>query len=218
MPEPMEIYLASNNEHKLAEMSRLFEGAGAAGGPGFRVRLPREAGVDFDFEETGETFLENAWGKARALHALVGRPVVADDSGLCVQALGGEPGIRSARYGSGGPHEKLSNPERLAYLLKRMSGRTDRRAWFVCCMVLLLGGDRFLVAQETVHGLLTEAPRGFGGFGYDPIFFMPGPGRTMAELADGEKDLLSHRGRAARRLLSALAAEPWAAEPPAPGS
>ncbi len=207
MPERMEIFLASNNGHKLAEMTRLFAGAGV------RVRLPREAGVSFDFEETGASYLENAWGKALALHRLLDRPVLADDSGLCVEALGGEPGILSARYGSGSLTEKLSNPERIAFLLGRMKGQADRRAHFVCCMVLALGGDRFLVAQETVHGLLAEAPRGSGGFGYDPIFHLPELGRTLAELTDEEKDRISHRGRAARRLLSALSADP-----PAPGS
>ncbi len=199
MPERMEIFLASNNAHKLAEMVRLFDG--------FTVRLPGPAGIAFDYEETGGSFLENACGKAQALYRLVKRPVLADDSGLCVNALGGEPGILSARYGSGSPGLKLANPQRLAYLLERMRGRTDRGCHFVCCMVLVLEEARFLIAQETVRGLLAEEPKGSGGFGYDPLFYLPELGRTMAELADEEKDRVSHRGRAARRLIRALSAE-----------
>lgn len=193
MPERVEVFLASNNRHKLAEMARLFFG--------WTVRLPREAGLEFRFEEAGTSFLENAWGKARALYRQVRRPVLADDSGLCVEALGGEPGIRSARYGAERPGESLSDTRRTAYLLKQMKGVADRRCFFVCCMVLILAEHRFFIAQETVHGELAQAPRGFGGFGYDPVFFLTEAGRTMAELSDGEKDRVSHRGRAARSLL-----------------
>jgi XTP/dITP diphosphohydrolase len=192
----MEILLASNNSHKHDEFVRLF--------PGHLVRMPRDLGREFDFLENGSTFLENAMGKARALWESARVPVAADDSGLCVAALGGEPGIRSARYGSNGG-ENLTAPRRNAFLLERMKGVEDRRAFFVCCLVLFLDESRFFVAQETVHGTICRDPRGEGGFGYDPLFLLPGRGLTIAELADDEKDMVSHRGRAARRILAMLA-------------
>jgi XTP/dITP diphosphohydrolase len=165
-----------------------------------RLRTPSELGIAFDFEETGATYLDNALGKALHLHAQVGRPVLADDSGLEVPALGGEPGIRSSRYGSqpGGP--KLTDPERCGLLLARAEGLEDRSCFFVCCMALVLEPSRFLAAQEVCRGRLARAPRGSGGFGYDPIVYIPERGKTVAELSDREKDRLSHRGRAARRV------------------
>lgn len=186
-----ELLLASNNGHKHAEFARLF--------PGVRIVLPREIGLAFDHPEDGDTFFANAFGKAAALHALARRPVIADDSGLCVEALDGAPGLHSARYGSEGG-AKLAAPDRNALLLARLAGVADRRAHFVCCLVLVLDRDRFLAAQETVHGLIAPAPRGARGFGYDPLFLLPDRGLTIAELPDAEKDLVSHRGRAARRI------------------
>jgi len=191
-----ELLLASNNEHKHAEFARLF--------PGTRILVPAEAGVESDFAEDGATFLDNALGKALALHRVARRPVIADDSGLCVHALGGEPGIFSSRYGSSGSG-RLAAPERNAYLLERMRDASDRRAYFVCCLALVLEEDRLFVAQETVHGVIARKPRGTGGFGYDPLFILPERGLTVAELPDAEKDLVSHRGRAARRILALMA-------------
>jgi len=193
-----ELLLASNNEHKRREFTRLF--------PGVKILEPRDVGVTFDFPEDGQTFFANAHGKAAELQRLAGRPVIADDSGLCVDALGGQPGIYSARYGSapGGP--VLDAPARNRFLLERMKLVTERAAHFVCCLVLLLGRDRFLAAQEEVSGVITHEPRGANGFGYDPLFLLPGLGMTMAEISDAEKDRLSHRGRAARRLRELLAA------------
>ena len=194
-----ELLLASNNDHKRLEFDRLF--------PGVPIRTPRSIGIVFDFEENGGTFLANAHGKAMALFKSAGMPVVADDSGLCVSALGGEPGIYSSRYGVPPGAPPLKAPERNAYLLRRMAGMADRAAYFVCCLVLVLGDDRFLAAQETVDGVIADAPRGRNGFGYDPLFFFPARGRTMAELSDEEKDTVSHRGRAARRMLALLHAD-----------
>ena len=191
-----ELLLASNNEHKRREFTRLF--------PGVKILEPRDVGIDFDFPEDGASFLANAHGKAAALHGLAGRPVIADDSGLCVDALGGEPGIHSARYGSAPGDRPLEAPRRNRYLLERMSGMKERAAHFVCCLVLFLGGDRFVAAQETVSGVITHEPRGTNGFGYDPLFLLPGLGQTMAEISDMEKDRLSHRGRAARRIRELL--------------
>ena len=191
-----ELLLASNNQHKSREFARLFRGV--------TIVLPRDIGIDFDFPEDGETYLANAQGKAAALYRLAHRPVIADDSGLCVASLGGEPGIFSARYGSAPGSAPLDAPRRNELLLKKMSGTTERAAYFVCCLVLVLSDERFFVAQETVPGVITTAPRGANGFGYDPLFLLPKLGKTMAELPDADKDRLSHRGRAARRIRALL--------------
>jgi len=194
-----EFLLASNNAHKHQEFVRLF--------PGIHVLMPRELGIEFDFDETGDTFLENAYGKAMALFHNAKRPVMGDDSGLCVQALGGEPGILSSRYGSGAGGVVLDAPRRNAYLLDRMEGIQDRAAYFVCCLVLVLDESRFVAVQETVHGRIAEGPRGENGFGYDPLFIVPGHEKTIAELPDQVKDSISHRGLAARRILTTMRGE-----------
>jgi XTP/dITP diphosphohydrolase len=196
MLEKREFVLASNNAHKLREIRRLF--------PGIQVLCPADLKVNFSYAEGDESYLANAMGKALALHARVGRPVLADDSGLSVPALGGEPGLHSARYGSEAAGRRLSDREKIDYLLRNMSGRVQRDCFFVCCMVLVVREERFLVVQEASYGSLAEAPSGSGGFGYDPVFRVPGTGKTMAELSDREKDAFSHRGRAARRLLTIL--------------
>jgi XTP/dITP diphosphohydrolase len=191
----MDILLASNNTHKLQEFIRLF--------PGHRILGPRAMEIEFEFEENGKSFLENAFGKAMALFSQARTPIISDDSGLCVHALGGEPGVYSSRYGAEGGR-LLDTPRRNELLLSRLKGITDRRAYFVCCLVLVLDENRFFIAQETVEGIIAEAPRGVNGFGYDPLFHLPEKDATMAELPDEEKDSLSHRGRAARRILSLL--------------
>jgi XTP/dITP diphosphohydrolase len=193
------LVVASNNLHKLREFRRLF--------PGFELRSPAQVGCSFSFEETGSTYLENALGKALHLYHLVRYPVLADDSGLEVPGLGGEPGIYSSRYGSGDGTAKLSDSERNAYLLNRAASLIDRACFFVCCMVVVLEEKRFFVAQETMHGVLAGAPSGRGGFGYDPVVYLPERGRTVAELSDEEKDALSHRGKAARRIAELLSSQ-----------
>jgi len=201
-----QLLLASNNEHKHREFIRLF--------PGVSVVLPRELGLDFDYQEGEESYLVNAIGKGMSLFRQAqGQggngplPVIADDSGLSVPALRGEPGIRSSRYGSKPGQPVLEAPQRNLYLLDRMDGIQDRRAFFVCCLVLVLGENRYIIVQETVDGTITEAPRGANGFGYDPLFLFPHSGKTMAELTDDEKDRISHRGRAARRMRALAASE-----------
>jgi XTP/dITP diphosphohydrolase len=188
--------VATNNPHKLREFRRLFTD--------FRLLSPGEADCSFSFEETGDTYLENALGKALHLYHLVETPVLADDSGLEVVGLGGEPGIYSSRYGSA--EAKLSDFERNAYLLNRAASLNDRACFFVCCMVAVFGEKRFFVAQETFHGVLAAEPSGSGGFGYDPVVYLPEKGKTVAELSDEEKDAISHRGKAARRLAAVLLA------------
>ena len=194
--EGKEFVLATNNPHKVEEISRLFSG--------FRIKTPSELGIDFQYEETGGSFVDNALGKARGLLVLVHRPVLADDSGLCVAALQGGPGIYSARYGSLKTAKDLTDRQRIDYLLAEVEKSRDRSCFFVCCMVLLLEEHRFVTAQETVHGELAQKPVGSGGFGYDPVFYLPHLKKTVAELTDREKDKISHRGRAARRILKLI--------------
>jgi len=193
----MTIVLASGNRGKKAEIVKLF--------PSHTVLLPDERGIQFEHEETGETFLDNAMGKAQHLHALTGTPVIADDSGLCVRALGGAPGVFSARYGSEDNGQVLTDDDRNGYLLKNMKDVSDRRAFFVCSMVFLINENRFFIAQETVHGEITLSPQGDMGFGYDPLFFIPDLGKTAAQLEPDEKNEISHRGKAAAALAGLIA-------------
>jgi XTP/dITP diphosphohydrolase len=196
MLEKREFVLATNNPHKLREIRRLF--------PGFSVLRPEDLGVDFSYAEGDESYLANALGKAWALYALCGQPVLADDSGLSVPALGGAPGLHSARYGFEELGRSLTDREKIDFLLENMSDREERGCFFVCCMVLLVKEERFLVVQEAAYGTLARSPAGSGGFGYDPIFRVPQAGKAMAELTNAEKDRFSHRGRSARRLLALL--------------
>jgi XTP/dITP diphosphohydrolase len=205
--QKMTLWFASGNAHKKQELEALF--------PGRRIRIPAEAGLPFDPEETGDSFRENALLKARALHRLLGMgagpgmeaglgmeagPVIADDSGLCVDALGGRPGIYSARYGEG----RLSPAERNALLLEELGDNPRRSARFVCAMVLFFAEDRFILVQETLEGELVREARGAGGFGYDPLLYLPEYRATVAELPEGEKNRISHRGKAARSILRFL--------------
>jgi len=194
----MEIIVATGNAHKLGELAELF--------PGHRLLRPVDVGhPGFDVVEDGKTFFENALIKAEALHRLTGRPVLADDSGLAVRALGGEPGIHSARYGSLDGKLKLEAPERNALLLEAVENASDRKCAFVCCLILMLSDERFFAVQESLEGELLRAPRGEGGFGYDPIVWVPSLGKSVAELSATEKNAISHRGRASRRMAAILA-------------
>ncbi|HRY81433.1 MAG TPA: RdgB/HAM1 family non-canonical purine NTP pyrophosphatase [Spirochaetia bacterium] len=197
----MTLYIATNNAHKVKELAELF--------PGIPLRTPADAGIEFDHDETEDSFLGNSLGKARALFGLVKAPVLADDSGLCVDALGGAPGVRSARYGSPDDGRTvLSARDKNELLLREMEGRRDRTCRFVCAMTLMLSEHRFVTVQETCEGRLLESSRGAEGFGYDPVFFLPGEGLSMAELSLERKNRLSHRGRAAARILAVLASLP----------
>jgi XTP/dITP diphosphohydrolase len=214
----MTIWFASGNLHKKKEMAALF--------PGHRIILPAEAALAFDPDETGSSFQDNALLKARALyHVLADRrragrgeldgPILADDSGLCVDALDGRPGIYSARYagragavlkGGKSLDARLSASERNALLLEEVGDNPNRAARFVCAMVLLWDRNRFAAVQETLEGELVRpgADRGTGGFGYDPILYLPERGLTVAELPEDEKNRVSHRGKAARIIAKLL--------------
>ncbi|WP_304221972.1 RdgB/HAM1 family non-canonical purine NTP pyrophosphatase [Gracilinema caldarium] len=191
----MTLWLATNNDHKKRELEAIFSD--------YTLRTPASAGLVFDPEETGRSFIENTLLKARALFDLVHEPVIADDSGLCVDALDGRPGIYSARYGST-DGKKLESWERNQLLLKELEEATDRKARFVCSMVALFSHDRFYVVQETLEGEIIRESRGTGGFGYDPILYLPDRGCTVAELSEEEKNRISHRGKAGRALARLL--------------
>ena len=276
----MTIWFATGNAHKKTELSAILKTHGVD----CRLLIPKDAGLDFDPEETGTSFHENALLKANELYILLekarpalyshGDMIIADDSGICVDALDGRPGIYSARYmgqkkreegkekkeeetgnnskkleasernsllledaegarrsaafsdlcdsagaqrmaavcekrregfsPSGGRMnnaQKLEASERNALLLEELGNAANRKARFVCAMVLMYSPDRFFVAQETVEGELVkdmEHAFGAGGFGYDPIFFIPELGRTAAELSEDEKNMISHRGKAGK--------------------
>ena len=189
--------LASGNAGKLAELRQLL------GDRGFRLRAQSELGVG-DVEETGLTFVENALLKARNAARLTGLPALADDSGLCVDALGGAPGLYSARYaGPGG--DAARNIERL---LHELDGVADdaRGASFHCCIVLLRHATdpKPIVVEGDWRGRILRAPRGNSGFGYDPVFLDPDSGLTAAELPAARKNAVSHRGRALATLRARL--------------
>ncbi len=190
----MKLVLASKNAHKLVEMKDILSQLRV------EVVLESEAGVDVDVEETGATFEENAYLKAHAVMEASGLPAIADDSGLCVDALNGAPGVYSARYG--GP--ELDDAGRYKLLLENMRGQLDRRCKFVsaicCCFP---NGDR-VEARGECAGTLAYAPKGADGFGYDPIFFVPGLKKTFAELSPEEKNAISHRGNALKAFREKL--------------
>ena len=201
----MIIWFASGNLHKKRELADILSSAILASGVSFKIniKIPSDVGLEFAPEETGNSFVENALIKATALFKLVGEPVIADDSGICVDALDGRPGIHSAYYGG----KELNAAERNALLLSELGDNLNRKAHFVCAMALYYGPDRFFIAQETLEGELVrnvEVARGSGGFGYDPILFIPKLGRTVAELSDEEKNKFSHRGKAGRAIGSLL--------------
>ena len=185
----MKVVLASKNQHKLVEISKITEKFG------IELILQSELGVDIDVEETGSTFEENSYQKAEAVMKATGLPALADDSGIAVDALNGEPGIYSARYGF---DESLDDWGRLELLLKNTEHVPDgqRQAQFVCVITLVTPEGQVVQARGEIHGELTREPRGENGFGYDPIFFYPPLGKTTAELSSEEKNQVSHRANA----------------------
>ena len=189
----MKFVLATHNRGKLAEMQAIL------GALGIEVVLPDDIGLALDVEETGTTFLANAAIKAQAMMEASGLPAIADDSGLCVDALGGAPGVYSARYG--GLH---SDRERLEFLLKNLKDRMDRTAHFHCAVVCAFPAGETVSAEGDCFGTITRAPQGESGFGYDPVFFVPELGKTFAQLTPEEKNKISHRGNALRLFAAQL--------------
>ena len=185
----MKVVLASKNKHKLEEISQITRQFG------MELVLESDRGVDIDVEETGSTFEENSLLKAETVMKATGLPALADDSGIAVDALNGEPGIYSARYGF---DESLDDWGRLQLLLKNMEQVPDerRQAKFVCVITLVTPQKEIIQARGEVHGMLLRAPAGQGGFGYDPIFYYPPLGKSLAELTPEEKNQVSHRANA----------------------
>ena len=181
----MKIIAATKNKNKLREFGEILKG--------FEIISQEEAGIDLDVEETGTTFEENSYLKAKAIYDLTGIAAIADDSGLCVDALGGEPGVYSARYGGEGYDDK----GRVTLLLKNMENVPDekRSARFVCA-ITLVSGEGIITARGECEGKIDYAPKGTNGFGYDPVFFVEKFGKTMAEITPEEKNEISHRGKA----------------------
>ena len=203
----MKLFLATSNRHKQKEMQELL--------PEYEILIPADAGIDFDPEETGTTFYENSLIKARALWNLVHESVIADDSGLCVEALNNEPGIYTSRYAGpafmhGKPDgSRITQDEQNRLLIEQLNatGSANRKCHYTCAMVLLMNPDRLFVAQETFEGELIRSiddQAGSGGFGYDPVVFLPQYGKTVAEISAEEKNLISHRGKACRAIKKIL--------------
>ena len=187
------LVFATNNQHKIDEAQDIVKGK-------LKLISLKEAGVDIDVDETETTFRGNAWLKAQAVWELRGLPCVADDSGLCVEALGGEPGVYSSRYaGEAGNHKK--NNEKL---LKEMEGKSDRRAFFTTVLCLVGLDDRPIYIEGRVNGVILREIQGRDGFGYDPLFCPDGDNRSFAEMSAAEKNAMSHRGRAFQSLMEYL--------------
>ena len=189
----MKLVLASKNQKKLAELREILSGLGV------EVCSEADAGVDVDVEETGTTFEENSLLKAKAVMETSGLPAVADDSGLCVDALNGAPGVYSARYGGPG----LDDAGRCRLLLENLRGLGPRTARFVSAITCCLPNGDVLTARGECPGTISFAPMGSDGFGYDPLFWVPEQKKTFAQMSHEEKNAISHRGKA----LAAFAEE-----------
>lgn len=182
----MKFVLATQNQGKVREMRAILSRLG------IEVISAAEAGVHLDVEETGTTFAENAFLKAQAVCQAAGLPAIADDSGLCVDALNGGPGVYSARYGG----EGLDDKGRCMLLLQNMRGQTTRAAHFACAICCAFPNGDTVTAEGRCGGTIAFAPMGTDGFGYDPLFFVPDKAKTFAQLTAEEKNEISHRGRA----------------------
>ena len=186
------LIVATGNAHKLKEIKEIF--------PFYEVISQKEAGFDEDVEETGTTFEENAVIKAAAAAKALGHPTIADDSGICVEALGGAPGIFSARY-SGGHGNDKKNREKL---LRDLLGETNRRAYFKSAVALCYPSGEKIVVEGRTYGHILEQEDGEGGFGYDPLFFSDDLQKSFGRATPEEKNAVSHRYRALQNLLLAL--------------
>lgn len=191
----MKLIVATNNAHKLKEIKSIL------GGEFEKILSLKEAGAELKAEENGSTFEENAIIKARGVEAS-SMAVLADDSGLCVEVLGGAPGVKSARYASEG-EENADDASNRRKLLKEMEGKEERKAKFVCAVALLWGEELYTAEGETEGRILTDE-RGERGFGYDSIFYSDELGKSFGEAEEEEKNGVSHRGRALKKLLEKL--------------
>jgi XTP/dITP diphosphohydrolase len=194
------LVLASNNPGKLREFQQMLAPLAIEVTPQAELGIPES-------DEPHGTFVENALVKARNASSRAGLPAFADDSGICVAALGGAPGVQSARYAAGPPGTREDQDARNnRKLIEALTGKCDRRAHYYCVIVLVRHATdpQPLIAEGRWQGEVIATPRGTGGFGYDPYFLLPGLGRTAAELMPDEKNAVSHRGQAMRRLVEML--------------
>lgn len=189
----MNFILATTNDHKFKELKALMP----------NIDLAKAENM-IEVEENEPTFLGNALLKAEALYQELKMPIIADDSGLCVQALDNKPGVKTARYGSDVFNRILESKERNDYLLSNLEGVENRKASFVCSLVAYISPYRIYTVTEEVNGEITLSQTGVEGFGYDPVFYLPELKKTMAELDSDTKGLYSHRGRAARAMNTLL--------------
>ena len=190
----LKLIIASNNAHKLKEMKEILS-------PFFDdVQSMREAGIEHETVEDGQTFMENAVKKARELAEISGHAAIADDSGICVDALDGAPGIYSARFSGVHGDDKANN----RLLLEKLEGVENRAAHYTCAIALCWPDGKMLTAEDYLFGEIAHDEKGTGGFGYDPLFLLPERGLRTAELGPGEKNAISHRGKALRKLVKLL--------------
>ncbi len=190
----MKLLVATNNQGKLKEFNKIL------GELGVECVSLRDLGITADVEETGTTFLENALLKAKEIYKLAKIPTISDDSGLMVDALGGEPGVYSARY-AGEPSDDQKNMDKLLANLKEEPNRTAR---FKSVIAAVFSEDDIIVSEGECEGVIIDEKRGDNGFGYDPIFYVESLGKTFSEMTDAEKNSLSHRGNAIRNLKEQL--------------
>lgn len=187
----MKLLIASNNKHKIREIREIL-------GERFDEILSlSEAGIDHETVEDGKTFAENSYKKAKEIAEISGLATLADDSGLCVDALGGAPGIYSARYAGEHGNDEKNNE----FLLRNLAGKVNRNAHYVCAMSILYPDGRCVTAEGYLHGKILTEGHGAGGFGYDPLFLPDGETRTLAEMTEEEKNAISHRRDALEKLL-----------------
>lgn len=194
-----EIVLATGNKGKIREFSGLLEGVFG------RIISLNDLESPPEVVEDGATFRENALKKARAISAYSGKPALADDSGLAVDALGGRPGVYSARYAG----EEATDRDNVTKLLTELGSNENRNARFVCVLALVTPDGKEMTAEGTCDGVILTEPRGEGGFGYDPVFYLPEYGKTMAEIPPELKNKISHRARAAESLIKLLSEKGW---------
>ncbi len=194
MADPVTLVIATRNRGKTAEIRALLSGFP------LRIKDLEDFGPLPAVEEDGRTFEENAYKKASFTARVLGLPALSDDSGLIVAALGGAPGIHSARYAG----EQATDAERCRRLLTEMAGKTDRRAAFACVLSIAVPTGQALTYEARSEGLIAEKPSGGNGFGYDPIFYYPALGKTFAELTRTEKSRVSHRGKALAELKNEM--------------
>ena len=192
----MKLILASNNAKKMKELLAILSDMDV------EILSQREAGCNFEVDETGTTFAENAYLKAKAVFDATGEATVADDSGLMVEALGGEPGVYSARYAPG--EHDATDKERYEYLLKKMGDTENRKAKFVSSICCLLPDGRIIRTEGECHGRILTEPCGEGGFGYDPVFMPDGYDESMAQLGTEVKNKISHRAHALAKFKEEL--------------